>query len=131
MAGAEDDMPSSPFGPLLAELARMRKSNLNAAINDVDAIIDLLSAAREQVAGGTKTLGPPANEPACHGVQTRLTLSTDDDAHKISMAMTTLQNPVKDKFEAITDDLKDVTKAQRSFGKTLDRVSGPSCFLIH
>ena len=109
----------------------MRKSNPNAAINDVDAIIDLLSAAREQVAGGTKALGPPANEPACHGVQTRLTLSTDDDAHKISMAMTTLQNPVKDKFEAITDDLKDVTKAQRSFGKTLDRVSGPSCFLIH
>ncbi|KHN98904.1 Ran binding protein-like, CRA domain protein [Metarhizium album ARSEF 1941] len=96
MAGTEDDMPSSPFGPLLAELARMRKSNLNAAINDVDSIIDLLTTAREQVAG-------------------------DDDAHKISMAMTTLQNPVKARFEAITDDLKDVTKAQRGFGKALDR----------
>ncbi|KFG79945.1 putative regulator of gluconeogenesis Rmd5 [Metarhizium anisopliae] len=96
MAGAEDDTPSSPFGPLLAELARMRKSNLNAAINDVDSIIDLLTAAREQVAG-------------------------DDDSHKIGMAMTTLQNPVKARFEAITEDLKDVTKAQRSFGKALDR----------
>ncbi|KAF5138108.1 Protein RMD5 [Metarhizium anisopliae] len=96
MAGAEDDTPSSPFGPLLAELARMRKSNLNAAINDVDSIIDLLTAAREQVAG-------------------------DDDPHKIGMAMTTLQNPVKARFEAITEDLKDVTKAQRSFGKALDR----------
>ncbi|KAK8917249.1 Protein RMD5 [Metarhizium anisopliae] len=35
--------------------------------------------------------------------------------------MTTLQNPVKARFEAITEDLKDVTKAQRSFGKALDR----------
>lgn len=42
----------SPFAPLMAELARMRKSNLNAAIEDVDQIIDLLTSAREQVAGG-------------------------------------------------------------------------------
>ncbi|KAG5979755.1 hypothetical protein E4U55_004801 [Claviceps digitariae] len=96
MAGMEDDMPASPFGPLLAEVARMRKSNLNAAIQDVDAIIDLLTAAREQVAG-------------------------DGDAHKISMTMTTLQNPVKGRLEAITDDLKNVTKAQRNYGKALDR----------
>ncbi|KAG6038081.1 hypothetical protein E4U41_004590 [Claviceps citrina] len=96
MAGAEDDMPLSPFGPLLAEVARMRKSNLSAAIQDVDAIIDLLTAAREQVAG-------------------------DGDAHKISMAMTTLQNPVRGRLEAITDDLKNVTKAQRNYGKALDR----------
>lgn len=64
MAGAEDDTPSSPFGPLLAELARMRKSNLNAAINDVDSIIDLLTAAREQVAGGTRP--EPAASVARH-----------------------------------------------------------------
>lgn len=42
----------SPFGPLLLELARMRKSNLTTAIDGVDKIIDLLSAAREQVAAG-------------------------------------------------------------------------------
>ncbi|KAK2594553.1 hypothetical protein QQS21_007725 [Conoideocrella luteorostrata] len=96
MAGAEDDMPSSPFGPLLAEVARMRKSNLSAAIQDVDSIIDLLTAAREEVAG-------------------------DDDANKISMAMTMLQNPVKARLESTTDNLKNVTKAQRGFGKALDR----------
>ncbi|KAG5928236.1 hypothetical protein E4U42_001069 [Claviceps africana] len=96
MAATEDDMPLSPFGPLLAEVGRMRKSNLNAAIQDVHAILDLLTAAREQVAG-------------------------DGDAHKISMAMTTLQNPVKGRLEAITDDLKNVTKAQRNFGKALDK----------
>ena len=56
---ADDDLPSSPFGPLLAEVARMRKSNLNAAIEDVDAIIDLLTVARAQVAGGTRAEPAP------------------------------------------------------------------------
>jgi hypothetical protein len=38
------------------------------------------------------------------------------------MAMTTLQNPVKARFERINVDLKDITKAQKSFGKALDKV---------
>ncbi|QUC19946.1 uncharacterized protein UV8b_04187 [Ustilaginoidea virens] len=96
MAGTEEAVPSSPFGLLLAEVVRMRQSNLNAAIEDVDSIIDLLVAAREQVA-------------------------SNDDAHKIAMAMTTLQNPVKARLEAITNDLKEGSKAQRGFGKALDR----------
>ncbi|RDA90260.1 hypothetical protein CP533_4604 [Ophiocordyceps camponoti-saundersi (nom. inval.)] len=91
-----DDETLSPFAPLLAELARMRKSNLSSAIQDVDKIIDLLSKTREQVA-------------------------ENSDAHKIGMAMTTLQNPVKALLEAITGDLKEVTKAQKSFGKALDK----------
>ncbi|KAG6095791.1 hypothetical protein E4U30_002038 [Claviceps sp. LM220 group G6] len=96
MAGEEEEMPQSPFGPLLAEVARMRRGNLNAAIQDVDSIIDLLTAARDQVAG-------------------------DGDAHKISIAMATLQNPVKGRLEALTNDLKNVTKAQKNYGKALDR----------
>ncbi|KAJ2970916.1 hypothetical protein NQ176_g7955 [Zarea fungicola] len=86
----------SPFGPLLLELARMRKSNLTTAIDDVDKIIDLLSAAREQVAA-------------------------EDDSHRTMMALTTLQNPVKSHLEAINSDLKDVNKAQKGFGKALDK----------
>ncbi|TFB01963.1 Protein RMD5-like protein [Trichoderma ghanense] len=96
MAGLGQDIVS-PFGPLQAELARMRKLNLTAAIQDVDKIIDYLVAAREQVA------------------------AADADSHRISMAMTTLQNPVKDRLDAINNDLKDVTKAQRSYGKALDK----------
>lgn len=42
--------------------------------------------------------------------------------------MTTLQNPVKARFEAITQDLKEVTKAQKSFGKALDKVRIPDSF---
>ncbi|PHH91638.1 hypothetical protein CDD83_10924 [Cordyceps sp. RAO-2017] len=95
MAGLEEDAPS-PFAPLLAELARMRKSNLSAAIADVDAITDLLCKVREQVAG-------------------------DVDAHRTGMVMTTLQNPVKAQLESVTSDLKDVTKAQKGLGKSLDK----------
>ncbi|EGX95427.1 regulator of gluconeogenesis Rmd5 [Cordyceps militaris CM01] len=90
------DDSTSPFGPLLLELARMRKSNLSAAIDDVDKIIDLLSAARDQVAA-------------------------EDDSHRTMMALTTLQNPVKSRLEAINTDLKDVNKAQKGFGKALDK----------
>lgn len=112
MTGTDQDHPS-PFAPLMAELARMRKSNLSAAIDDVDQIINLLSAAREQVAHGMRSYlsgMAPANTPP------------EADAHKIGMAMTTLQNPVKARFEAITQDLKEVTKAQKGFGKALDKV---------
>jgi E3 ubiquitin-protein transferase RMND5 len=52
MAGADEDVSPSPFAPLHVELARMRKSTLRSAISDVDKIIDLLVAAREQVAEG-------------------------------------------------------------------------------
>lgn len=51
MAGPEDDHPS-PFGPLQVELARMKKSNLTAAIDDVDDILTLLTEARNRVAQG-------------------------------------------------------------------------------
>jgi hypothetical protein len=51
MTGSGDDIVS-PFGPLQNELARMRRSNLTAAIQDVDKIIDYLVAARDQVAAG-------------------------------------------------------------------------------
>ncbi|KAH8121794.1 CTLH/CRA C-terminal to lish motif domain-containing protein [Trichoderma asperelloides] len=96
MASPGDDIVS-PFGPLQNELARMRGANLTPAIQDVDKIIEYLVAARDQVA------------------------APDADHHRISMAMTTLQNPVKDRLEAINNDLRDVTKAQRSFGKALDK----------
>lgn len=46
----------------------------------------------------------------------------ETDSHKISKAMTLLQNPVKARFEAITEDLKAVTKGQRNFGRALDKV---------
>ncbi|KAM0253419.1 hypothetical protein ACHAP5_000448 [Fusarium lateritium] len=96
MAGADNDH-ASPFAPLMAELARMRTRNLNAAIDEVDSVIDLLTTAREQIAQG------------------------ESDATRTGLTMMQLQNPVKQRFERITSDLKDVTKAQKAFGKALDK----------
>ncbi|KAL2211751.1 regulator of gluconeogenesis Rmd5 [Sarocladium strictum] len=91
-----DDLPASPFATLRADVARMRRSGLRHAINDVDKVIDILTAAREQVA-------------------------QDGDLNRIAMNMMALQNPIKARCDAITDDLKTVTKAQRAFGKALDK----------
>ncbi|KAI1068361.1 uncharacterized protein FIESC28_03672 [Fusarium coffeatum] len=91
---ATDNDRGSPFAPLMAELARMRNKNLKSAIDDVDSVIDLLVNARDQI----------AQEP-----------------DRTSMVMTTLQNPVKARFERITTDLKEVTKAQKGYGKALDK----------
>jgi hypothetical protein len=42
------------------------------------------------------------------------------------MSMMSLQNPVKNHMEAINTDLKEVTKAQKGFGKALDKVPSPT-----
>lgn len=51
--------------------------------------------------------------------------TAEDDSHRTMMALTTLQNPVKSRLEAINTDLKDVNKAQKGFGKALDKVRPP------
>jgi hypothetical protein len=37
--------------------------------------------------------------------------------------MAKLQNPIKEKFEVVNEDLKDVSKVQRNLGKALDKVT--------
>jgi hypothetical protein len=59
-----DDLPASPFATLRADVARMRRSGLRHAINDVDKVIDILTAAREQVAQGSCHLGHLADTDA-------------------------------------------------------------------
>ena len=50
-----DDLPASPFAPLLSDVSRMRRSGLRHAIEDVDKVINLLVEAREKVAQGTSS----------------------------------------------------------------------------
>jgi hypothetical protein len=47
-----DDDTALPILNLQAEINRMKKASLSSAVKDVDKMIDLLVAAREQVAGG-------------------------------------------------------------------------------
>ncbi|EFW98654.1 regulator of gluconeogenesis [Grosmannia clavigera kw1407] len=87
-----DKMPA-----LRAELSQVaRKARLSSAVNDVDKIIARLLQAREQIA-------------------------SEQDPHAASLILTKLQNPIKEGFETVNNDLKAVSKTQREFGKALDR----------
>lgn len=87
-----DNMPK-----LRAELSQIaRKARLSSAVTDVDKIIARLMQAREQIAA-------------------------DQDPHAASLILTKLQNPVKEGFETVNNDLKAVSKTQREFGKALDK----------
>ncbi|KXJ91312.1 putative regulator of gluconeogenesis Rmd5 [Microdochium bolleyi] len=69
-------------------------AKLSDAVEDVDKLIDLLLAAKERIA--------TANEP-----------------HTTSIALTKLQNPIREGLEALNTDLKKVHKAQNDFNKSL------------
>ena len=47
---------------------------------------------------------------------------TERDPHAASLVLTKLQNPIKEAFETVNNDLKAVSKTQKEFGKALDRV---------
>ncbi|KAK4100711.1 hypothetical protein N658DRAFT_427359 [Parathielavia hyrcaniae] len=82
---------------LLDELFKFKRlPRLSAAAHDVDKIIDLLSDAREQIAGAM-------------------------DPHTASLTMTKLQNPVKTAFDRVNDDLKAASSAHKKVGRALDK----------
>ncbi|KAM0284251.1 hypothetical protein ACHAQH_002041 [Verticillium albo-atrum] len=87
---------SNPMTALQADLNRFRKASLHSAVEDADKLLEMLVQAREQVARAT-------------------------DPHRASLTMTKLQNPINARFDAINNDLKEVSKGQKVFGKSLDK----------
>ncbi|KAI1451962.1 CTLH/CRA C-terminal to lish motif domain-containing protein [Annulohypoxylon moriforme] len=71
-----------------------RSAKLADAVEDVDKIIDLLTAARERVAA--------ANDP-----------------HTTCLTLTKLQNPIKEELDGLNRDLNQVYKAWNEFNKSL------------
>ncbi|KAI8965396.1 CTLH/CRA C-terminal to lish motif domain-containing protein [Daldinia sp. FL1419] len=69
-------------------------AKLSDAVQDVDKIIDLLTAARERVAS--------ANNP-----------------HTTNVTLAKLQNPIKEQLDGLNSDLRRVYKAQNEFNKSL------------
>ncbi|KAI1406250.1 CTLH/CRA C-terminal to lish motif domain-containing protein [Hypoxylon fuscum] len=83
------------FLQLQKDLDKLTSSaKLADAVQDVDKIIALLSAAREGVA-------------------------SSNDPHTTSLTLTKLQNPIKEELDGLTSDLKHVYKAQNEFNKSL------------
>ncbi|KAK3309530.1 CTLH/CRA C-terminal to lish motif domain-containing protein [Chaetomium strumarium] len=91
------DGPKKKLETLLDELSRVNSlPTLKAAAHDVDRIIDLLSEAREQIAGTM-------------------------DSHTASLTMTKLQNPIKTAFDKVNDSLKAASSAHKKVGRSLDK----------
>ncbi|KAI0103481.1 CTLH/CRA C-terminal to lish motif domain-containing protein [Daldinia grandis] len=69
-------------------------AKLSDAVQDVDKVIDLLTAARERVAS--------ANNP-----------------HTTNLTLAKLQNPIKEQLDVLNSNLRHVYKAQNEFNKSL------------
>ncbi|KAI2783620.1 CTLH/CRA C-terminal to lish motif domain-containing protein [Daldinia loculata] len=69
-------------------------AKLSDAVQDVDKVIDLLTAAREKVAS--------ANNP-----------------HTTNLTLAKLQNPIKEQLDVLNSNLRHVYKAQNEFNKSL------------
>ncbi|KAL5606642.1 hypothetical protein BROUX41_003039 [Berkeleyomyces rouxiae] len=83
-----------PTAALLMEVKKMENAPLRATVRDTEKLLKLLKDTREQIAN-----------------------SQDGGI----LALTKLQNPIKNSFDTMTSSLKDVSKAQKSFGKALDK----------
>ncbi|KAL2270841.1 hypothetical protein VTJ83DRAFT_212 [Remersonia thermophila] len=94
MASAE---AKQKLDALLDELAKAHKlPRLSKAAQDVDRIIELLTEARENIAGAM-------------------------DPHTTSLTMTKLQNPVKTAFDKAMDGLKAASSSHKKIGRALDK----------
>ncbi|KAL1894059.1 hypothetical protein Cpir12675_003843 [Ceratocystis pirilliformis] len=84
-----------PTTLLLAETKKMRRAPLRSTVRDADELLALLKETREQVATSAQDGG--------------------------ALALTKLQNPLKNSFDSMTSSLKDVSKAQKNMGKAIDK----------
>lgn len=117
------DAPSIPL--LLHELDRIAtgtSERLTAAFEDVDKIIELLTQARAQIAHGLLPLPSlRGGYPVFSSTATDIDSVTASDPHTASLTLTRLQNPVKEGFETINDDLRKVDRVRKDFSKVLNK----------
>ena len=95
----------------------VQKANLGKSVEDVQKTIDLLIKARESIA--TSMYFVSRSRTSFQIPYSKLTLL---DPGSASITLAKLQNPVKQSFEAIKDDLQDVYNALGKYEKALDKV---------
>ena len=94
-----------------------RKGNLSKSLGDVQKTIDLLVKARDSIAASVFfSFLPHVLDSLKHAH------CTSEDQNSASVTLAKLQNPVKQSFEAINSDLKDVYKGLGNYSKALDKV---------
>ena len=94
------------------------KGNLSKSVEDVQKTIDLLVKARDSIASSMLCFpfGPFGYDFPKHAH------CNSQDQNSASVTLAKLQNPVKQSFEAINSDLKDVYKGLGNYSKALDKV---------
>ena len=93
------------------------------SLQDIDRTIELLEAAREQVAGGRPVPIPTCRRSEMNPVADGRDVCAAADPHTASLTITKLQNPVKESFEALNNNLREISKRQKNFGKALEKVT--------
>lgn len=107
------------------ELAKLRRdANLSQSIEDVDKIIEHLERARESIVQGTKFLGEPTELQLPHRTTPFHDSSTNSppDPNSASITLTKLQNPIKNGFDRVQEDLRKVYHGHAKYGKALNTV---------
>lgn len=89
-----------------------RQGGLNQTIQDVQATIDLLTQARESIASGT-------GGENIHRMQHTKVRS---DGSTAPMTMAKLKNPMKQSFDRLNQDVKELHSAINNYSKALDKV---------
>lgn len=109
----------SQMDVLETELTRLqREATLSQSVEDVDKILEQLCRARDSIAAG-EALFSSSN---IIYLVTRNQLLMDLEPNSASITLTKLQNPVKQGFDRVTDDLKKVYASHNKYGKALDKV---------
>lgn len=92
-----------------------QQGGLKRTRDDVDAILEQLTAARESIAASEK-----------HSLFFYGILETDQypDPNSAAITLAKLQNPIKQSFEKAVEDLKKVHTATNKYGKSLNEVGG-------
>lgn len=116
----ETDIPG-----LLSELDRLANGTtdrLTAAVADADNIINILQKARDQIAEGehSSLLSFPPLHLLLQHLANEL-FAPASSSHTASLTLTRLQNPVRQGFEAINDDLKKSDRVRKDVGKVLTK----------
>ena len=106
----------------------LTKGNLSKSVEDVQKTIDLLKRARDAVAASryrdvASLMSTPTTSPRTVFAVCMLTNRLLQGHGNASLTLAKLQNPVKQSFDAVNSDLKEVHKVLGDYSKALDKVT--------
>ena len=106
-------------------------ANLSKSVTDVQKTIDFLVKARSAISASTSKMWDTVIEAV---FVTHIIYLADrsclPDPNSASVTLAKLQNPVKQSFDIINNDLKEVYKGLGNYSKALDKVTSPASSIL-